>query len=123
MQNAGRNVENASSRSIMQATSGDIIITAANPVAISSLLSNDESTIVSVTPNAFKSDNKTRETEMHKKFKEAFNMTQYNNLVILPGESKMINSIKKALFKVQKGREEWENEIRQQMYKAKLEGT
>mmetsp|Transcript_16891 Transcript_16891/g.30650 ORF Transcript_16891/g.30650 Transcript_16891/m.30650 type:complete len:1083 (+) Transcript_16891:221-3469(+) len=85
--------------------------------ALPSLLNNDDATINSAMLNT----GEIRATELYQKFEEAFNMTLRNNPGILPGAPTVIESIKNALFKVQKSREQEESEMRRQLDKVNSE--
>ncbi|KAL3794460.1 hypothetical protein ACHAW5_010791 [Stephanodiscus triporus] len=61
----------------------------------------------------------TDESEMYRKFEEAFNMTLHNNPGILPGAPAVINSVKSALFQVQKVKAQRENEMRRKLDEVK----
>ena len=61
------------------------------------------------------------DTELYQKFEEAFSLTLRNNPGILPGAPTVIESIKQALFKVQKGKATKENEMRRQLHRVKSE--
>jgi myosin heavy subunit len=61
------------------------------------------------------------ETEMYRKFEEAFNMTLHNNPGILPGAPAVIDSVKSALFQVQKVKAQRENEMRRKLDEVKNE--
>jgi DNA repair exonuclease SbcCD ATPase subunit len=66
---------------------------------------------------------KIMETELYKKFEEAFNMTLRNNLgiLLLSGVPTLIKSIQIACFEVQKKKVEREYVMRKKLEKAKIE--
>jgi hypothetical protein len=66
-------------------------------------------------------DDSVEETELEKKFAEAFNITLRTNPGILPGAPAVIASIKESLLKLQKGRAQKETEMRMQLEKVKNE--
>eukprot|EP00984_Skeletonema_dohrnii_P016262 scaffold7177_cov103-Skeletonema_dohrnii-CCMP3373.AAC.1 len=66
-------------------------------------------------------DQTTMETALFKKFEEAFNITLRNNPGILPGAPTVIESIKTAMFKVQKSKAVREVEMRNQLERLKGE--
>ena len=68
-------------------------------------------------------DQNTMETALFKKFEEAFDMTLRNNPGILPGAPTIIESIKTAMFKVQKSKAIREVEMRNQLDRLKGEMT
>lgn len=68
-------------------------------------------------------DQNTMETALFKKFEEAFDMTLRNNPGILPGAPMIIESIKMAMFKVQKSKAIREVEMRNQLDRLKGEMT
>jgi hypothetical protein len=61
------------------------------------------------------------ETELYKKFEEAFNITLRNNPGILPGVPTLIKTIQIACFEVQKKKAEREYIMRRNLEKAKIE--
>ena len=61
------------------------------------------------------------ETELYRKFEEAFNITLRNNPGILPGAPAVIDSVKRALFEVQKVKAQRKNEMRRKLDEAKNE--
>lgn len=62
-------------------------------------------------------------TDLFRKFEEAFNITLRNNPTILPGAPAVIKSIKTTLFKVQQGKVAKVTEMRKQLDEAKAEIT
>ncbi|KAL3794466.1 hypothetical protein ACHAW5_010797 [Stephanodiscus triporus] len=82
-------------------------------VGLQSLLSADDTTVASTSDFP--------ETELEKKFVEAFNITLRNNPGILPGAPAVIASMKESLYKFQKGKARKEKEMRIQLEKAKNE--
>eukprot|EP00986_Skeletonema_menzelii_P003050 scaffold894_cov118-Skeletonema_menzelii.AAC.3 len=66
-------------------------------------------------------DQNTMETALFKKFEEAFNITLRNNPGILPGAPTVIESIKTAMFKVQKSKAIREVEMKNQLDRLKGE--
>lgn len=66
-------------------------------------------------------DQNTMETALFKKFEEAFNITLRNNPGILPGAPTVIESIKTAMFKVQKSKAIREVEMKTQLERLKSE--
>ncbi len=64
-------------------------------------------------------DVETMETDLYKKFEEAFTVTIKNNPGILPGAPNVIESIKTAMFKVQKSKAAKETEMRKQLDQVK----
>ena len=66
-------------------------------------------------------DQNTMETNLFKKFEEAFNITLRNNPGILPGAPTVIESIKTAMFKVQKSKAIREVEMRTELDRLKVE--
>jgi hypothetical protein len=82
-------------------------------VGLHSLLSADDTTVESTSNYP--------ETELEKKFEEAFNITLRTNPGILPGAPAVIDSIKESLLKLQKGRAQKETEMRTQLEKVKNE--
>ena len=66
-------------------------------------------------------DQNTMETALFKKFEEAFNITLRNNPGILPGAPTVIESIKTAMFKVQKSKAIREVEMKNQLERLKSE--
>lgn len=67
--------------------------------------------------------NTTMNTELFRKFEEAFNVTLRNNPTILPGAPAVMKSIKTTLFKVQQGKVAKVAEMRRQLDEAKGEIT
>ena len=61
------------------------------------------------------------ETELCRKFEEAFNMTLANNPEILPGAPSVVESIKHVMCKVQQTKVQKEHDMRKQCEKAKTE--
>lgn len=64
-------------------------------------------------------DVETTETDLYKQFEEAFTVTIKNNPGILPGAPNVIESIKTAMFKVQKSKAAKEAEMRKQLDQVK----
>lgn len=67
--------------------------------------------------------NTTMNTDLYRKFEEAFNTTLRNNPTILPGAPAVIKSIKTTLFKVQQGKVAKVAEMRKQLDEVKGEIT
>ncbi|KAL3811643.1 hypothetical protein ACHAXA_001400 [Cyclostephanos tholiformis] len=82
-------------------------------VGLHSLLSADDTTV--------ESTSNFPETELEKKFEEAFNITLRTNPGILPGAPAVIDSIKESLLKLQNSRAKKETEMRMQLEKVKNE--
>ncbi|KAL7551217.1 hypothetical protein ACHAWF_015615, partial [Thalassiosira exigua] len=64
---------------------------------------------------------KLMETDLYQKFEEAFNITLRDNPGILPGAPTVVESIKSALFKVQKIKAQREYEMRRRVDEVKKE--
>jgi len=84
-------------------------------------LSNSSNGGSSSTDTSFEDLDEITNTELYTNFKEAFNITLRNNPGILPGQSNIIDSLQKTLFKVQKKRAQKERELRNQLDKVKSE--
>jgi len=89
-------------------------------VAVPSLSSSSNGGSSS-TDTSFEEHDDITNTELYTNFKEAFNLTLRNNPGILPGQSNIIDSLQKTLFKVQKRRAQKERELRNQLDKVKSE--
>lgn len=83
-------------------------------VGLTSALSADDDTIDSTSDDI-------KETALYRKFEEAFNVTLHNNPGILPGAPTVIESIKKAMYKIEKSKAQKEHDMRDKLDKAKAD--